>query len=207
MTEQNEAGLAEVTLGEKKFYLEYYAFIALITFSFIGEAVTSVSPYLGFWYWFLMIPIFAIEAIMYERRRTRRGVYAAANLILVQLIHWSSAFVALITLYVLWHTGRLQHQDVGIVALLIFSIFTFLDGLHCGWRFYLAGIFLFLTTILAANLKYFIWVALLIAIPIVIFGLYWERYQHLFPTTARNPERQKFQEASSNPTSVEKDKG
>jgi hypothetical protein len=207
MNEQNESALTETSL-RGRFYLEHYAFIALIILAFIGEAVTNISPYLGFWYWFLMIPIFAIEAIMYERRQAQREGYAVANLILIQIIHWGGAFVALITLYVLWHTGRLQHQDVGIVALLIFSIITFLDGLHCGWRFYLAGIFLFLTTILAANLKYFIWVALLIAIPIVVFGIYWERYHHFFPTTARNPERQRSPAALLNPASVEKeDKG
>lgn len=207
MAEQNEAGLTEVTFQGKKFYIEHYAFIALIVLAFIGEAVTNISPSLGFWYWFCMIPIFAIVAIMYEWRQAQREGYPVANLILVQIVHWGGAFVALITLYALWRTGRLQHQDIGIVALLIFSIITFLDGLHCGWRFYLAGIFLFLTTILASNLKYFIWVALLIAIPIVIFGLYWEKYHHLFPTTARKPERQKLQEASSNPPPAEKDKG
>ena len=46
MNKQNGSALTEATL-RGRFYLEHYAFIALIIFAIIGEAVTSLSPYLG----------------------------------------------------------------------------------------------------------------------------------------------------------------
>ena len=91
--------------------------------------------------------------------------------------------IALFATYSLWHVGRLGNEHTGLIVLLLLALTTFLDGYHVGWRFYLTGLLLFAYTIVAALLKAVIWIVLLIAIPVVVFGLYWEK-RHPLPTRA-----------------------
>ena len=44
-------------------------------------------------------------------------------------------------------TGQVTYEGAGLVILLILSLATFLNGTHIGWRFYLAGLLLGLTTV------------------------------------------------------------
>jgi len=55
----------------RKLRLEEFAFVGLIGFSIIGEYVSNVSPMISFWYWVVMIPIFAIVAIITEWSQAR----------------------------------------------------------------------------------------------------------------------------------------
>jgi ABC-type uncharacterized transport system permease subunit len=70
------------------------------------------------------------------------------------------------------------------VTLLVLALTTFLDGYHVGWRFYLAGLLLFLYTFIAAYLKAVIWIGILLAVPVIIVGLYWGKHSPL-PTRPR----------------------
>ncbi len=168
-----------------RFRLEEVAFLALVGLSIIGESVTNYSPIISFWYWLTMIPVFAMTAIITEWSQARARGISATNVILIQIVHWGGTCIALFATYSLWHVGRLGNEHTGIVILLLLALTTFLDGYHVGWRFYLAGLLLFAYTIIAALLKAVIWVALLIAVPVVILGLYWDKY-HPLPTAAKS---------------------
>ena len=165
--------------------LEEVAFLALIGLSVIGESVTNYSPITSFWYWLIMIPVFAMIAIITEWSQARARGILARNVILIQIVHWGGTCIALFATYSLWHVGRLGNEHTGIVIMLLLALTTFLDGYHVGWRFYLAGLLLFAYTIIAALLKAVIWVALLIAVPVVILGLYWDKH-HPLPTAAKS---------------------
>ena len=58
-------------LKRRKLRLEEFAFLGLIGFSIIGEYVGNVSPMISFWYWVVMIPTFAIAAIVTEWSQAR----------------------------------------------------------------------------------------------------------------------------------------
>jgi membrane-bound acyltransferase YfiQ involved in biofilm formation len=70
----------------------------------------------------------------------------------------------------------MTYEGIGLVVLLILSLATFLDGYHVGWRFYLTGTFLGITTVLAAYFEQFMWVMFIIAILSVVFAVYLEKY-------------------------------
>jgi hypothetical protein len=168
-----------------RFRLEEVAFLALVGLSVIGESVTNYSPIISFWYWLMMIPVFAMIAIITEWSQARARGTLARNVILIQIVHWGGTCIALFATYSLWHVGRFGNEHTGIIILLLLALTTFLDGYHVGWRFYLAGLLLFAYTVIAAMLKAVIWVALLIAVPVVILGLYWDKY-HPLPTAAKS---------------------
>jgi hypothetical protein len=183
-TEPNAAGQPERTKRER-LRLEEFAFPALVALSIIGESITNYSPIISFWYWLTMIPVFAMIAIITEWSQARARSISATNVIVIQLVHWGGTCIGLFATYSLWHVGRLANEHTGLVILLLLALTTFLDGYHVGWRFYLAGLLLFAYAIIAALLKVVIWVALLIAVPVVIFGLYWNK-RHPLPTAAKS---------------------
>jgi len=166
-----------------KMGLEELAFLGLVVLSVIGESVSNYSPIISFWYWLSMIPVFAATAIVTEWSRARAAGQSAMKVIGIQVAHWGGTVIGLFATYTLWHVGRLGNEHTGLIVLLLLALTTFLDGYHVGWRFYLTGVLLFIYTIVAALLKAVIWIALLIAIPVVIFGLYWDKH-HPLPTRA-----------------------
>jgi hypothetical protein len=177
--------LSEHKLAKKRTWrLEEFAFVGLIGFSIIGEYVGNVSPTISFWYWVVMIPAFAIVAIITEWSQARADGIPPQNVIFIQIVHWGGACIALLATYSLWNVGRLGNEPAGLVTLLILALTTFLDGYHVGWRFYLAGLLLFLYTFIAAYLKAVIWIGILLAVPVIIVGLYWGKHSPL-PTRPR----------------------
>ena len=163
----------------RKLRLEEFAFVGLIGFSIIGEYVSNVSPTISFWYWVVMIPTFAVVAIITEWSQARADGIPPQNVIFIQVVHWGGACVALLATYSLWKVGRLGNEPAGLVTLLLLALTTFLDGYHVGWRFYLAGLLLFVYTFIAAYLKAVIWILILLAVPVIIFGLYWDKHSPL----------------------------
>ena len=108
------------------------------------------------------------------------------TVIRIQVAHWGGTVIALLATYSLWQVGPHGNEQTGLIVVLLLALTTlttFLDGYHVGWRFYLAGVLLFIYAIVAALLKAVIWIALLVPIPVVIFGLYWDKH-HPLPTRA-----------------------
>ena len=184
MFEDDPIGLPRRGLfSQIKVGFEEFAFLGLVALSVIGEVVGNYSPIISFWYWLTMMPVFAATAIITEWSRARAAGQSAMKVIWIQVAHWGGTVIALFATYSLWHVGRLGNEHTGLIVLLLLALTTFLDGYHVGWRFYLAGLLLFAYTIVAALLKSVIWLTLLIAIPVVIFGLYWDK-NHPLPTRA-----------------------
>ncbi len=178
---QSEQSGTVVAEPVRKFNLEHFAFIGLIVFSLIGIAMTNLSPIISFWYWLAMVPVFAGAAVVTEWTQARHLGDTVTHVIKIQIAHWSGVVIALLATHTLWANGRLQNEDTGLVILLTLAVATYLDGPHCGWRFYLAGSFLFLIAVVAAHIKYFVWFVILLAVPIVLLGIYLDEH-HLVPT-------------------------
>ncbi|MGH8508108.1 MAG: hypothetical protein ACREVH_05245 [Gammaproteobacteria bacterium] len=184
MFEDDPIGLPRRALFSRiKMGFEEVAFLGIVVLSVIGESVGQYSPIISFWYWLTMIPVFAATAIITEWSRARAAGQSAMKVIWIQVAHWGGTVIALFATYSLWHVGRLGNEHTGLIVLMLLALTTFLDGYHVGWRFYLAGALLFIYAIVAALLKAVLWITLLIAIPVVIFGLYWDKH-HPLPTRA-----------------------
>lgn len=166
------------------YHLERYVFLSIVAFSIVGEYLNNIWPSFSVWYWIVMMPTFAVVSIVTALSRANLHQTSALDTVMTQLAHWGGAFLALGVTYVLWRSGRLTNEASGSVAVLLLSLTTFLNGYHVGWRFYLAGLLLFGYTVLAIYLKGFIWLAIVLAVPVILVGWYWER--HPFDRSARD---------------------
>jgi hypothetical protein len=136
-----------------------------------------------------MAPVFAAIAIITEWDRARREGHSVSEIVGVQLGHWGGVLIALVTIYEFWSEGRFTDENSASVILIVVGVATFLDGPHIGWRFYLAGIFIFILADIVAYLRSVTWLVILAAVPIILLGLYLDKH-FLAPTVRKHVVRE-----------------
>jgi hypothetical protein len=80
----------------------------------------------------------------------------------------------------------MTNEGSGLMILLIIALSTFLDGYHVGWRFYVAGIFLGLISIVAAYVEEFMWILFAVGLACLVLAVYVEKYLAARPSRSSN---------------------
>ncbi len=162
------------TLG--KFSHEERIYFLITILSLIGVGITDYAPTQSWVYWFCMVAAFATLAIVLEKLQVSTKEVPFRKVLITQLIHWGGTMVAVLISFSFVKTGRMTYDGDGLLILLILALATFIDGIHVGWRFYLAGMLLGLTTIFASYFEQFVWIVIAVAIASVIFAVLLEKY-------------------------------
>jgi len=107
-------------------------------------------------YWFVMIFLFTAIAIApdYYQFKQHGDNHKA---LIDRLLHWSGGLCAGIVIYAYHNSGRIFHEEAGLIVLLILALTTYLDGIKRGWRCIFAGLFLGLVTVCVAYFDSYIW--------------------------------------------------
>ena len=150
-------------------------FSALVVLAMIGIIITNISPATALYYWIFMLILYAGTSIYLGKKLASDKEEDIENFVLKQIIHWGASLVAILCVYTLLHTGRVNHEEAGLIMLLILSLSTFLAGSHVGWHFYLLGALLCTATIVIAYIEMFMWVIILVAALIVGGTYYWAK--------------------------------
>lgn len=185
MQEQNPDNLPSLESIFRYIYINEVIFISLVVLSFFGDILGQFFERGGVFYWLLMTPVFFIGVLMSERAKAEKDGYTSNRYIKLQVTHWSGTFIAVLCVMLLWHAEAVKAQATGQVIHIILALSTFLVGLHLGLRFYLLGLFLFATAALTIAMEGIVAVSLLLAVPVVLLGLYYEEHV-LFPRVLRN---------------------
>lgn len=157
----------------KRLQANEFILIALIALSAIGIGVTDFSPKYGFWYWAAMVPIFGGFSLYTGwSRATSQGI-SVSTVIRTQLLHWIGLLIAIILVFFLLRSGRINNIDAGLVALLMLAFATFLAGVHFDWRYMVVGIILGLAVVGAALVQEFIWMIMIPIVAAVILVIIW----------------------------------
>ena len=151
-------------------------FMLLVVLSVVGVGITDYSPADAHRYWIFMVFVCAITSIIgglsqhqgHENRRTLSWVS-------VQVLHWSACVAAVLIVYSLVHTGRINNADAGLILLLLLALRVFLNGSQVGRYFYLLGMLLGSMTVLMAYIEQYIWFILIVAVVVMIVAIYWDR--------------------------------
>ncbi|MBA2592229.1 MAG: hypothetical protein H0U97_08210 [Gammaproteobacteria bacterium] len=154
---------------------------ALIGLSYIGIALTRVSPQAGHLYWMVMIPVFGLISLLAQWQVVRANREKWSRLLRRQLFHWLALWVAVHLTYRLLNVGLLTHESVGFVVFLLLAFSFFLQGVYVDWRFYILGGFLAVSLVVAMYVTTFLWVMLFLAIAFVAVGVWYSRAQSRAP--------------------------
>lgn len=172
---------------QQRLKFEVAVFSVVLVLALIGVGITNFSASLSHIYWVIMTLILAIDSMISTWRFGAKKGYAPKQQFLIQLIHWGAGLVAILAVYTIFQTGQLSLESAGLMILLLLATVTFLNGIHLGWRFYLLGVLLFLTVLLAAYMEAFFWIILLVAIAMASFAVYWARYRGYPPSEEKTP--------------------
>lgn len=163
-----------------KFQVEEGILIFLLLLSLLGIGITHFSPADGYWYWIIMIIVFAIFAIAIGWLQSKQNEISFKNLLYEQAFHWGSCMLVVGAMFTLLHSDHLTSHNTGLIILLILSLATFLDGQRVGWRFSLVGLFLGISAILVSHFKHFMWMEAALVILIVYGTVMWESRWHKY---------------------------
>ena len=175
MTDTNTGGLPKET-GIRNTIKRYLGPDGVIMFlmvllAIVGIGITDFSPQLSHWYWLAMVVITGIACIVMEWSRARKKGLSATTIVKKEVFIWLGVLVAVNLVYFLFHSGRLDSENTGLVILLVLALATFLAGLRLDWRLCLLGGLLGGALILATYLEEFLWIVLMVVLAAAV-GIY-----------------------------------
>ena len=138
--------------------------ILLVLLAIVGIGITDFSPQLSHWYWLAMVVVIGIACVVMEWSRARKKGLSATTIVKKEVFIWLSVLVAVNLVYFLFHSGRLDSENTGLVILLILALATFLAGMRQDWRLCLLGVLLGGALILATYLEEFLWIVLMVVL-------------------------------------------
>jgi len=131
-------------------------FTLRLLLSLLGAYIGYAYRHASHDYWFVMIFLFTAIAIApdYYQFKQHGDNHKA---LIDRLLHWSGGLCAGIVIYAYHNSGRIFHEEAGLIVLLILALTTYLDGIKRGWRCIFAGLFLGLVTVCVAYFDSYIW--------------------------------------------------
>ncbi|MCA1853579.1 MAG: hypothetical protein LC647_14645 [Beggiatoa sp.] len=154
---------------------------AVIGLSYIGIALTRVSPPVSHLYWLVMVPVFGAISLLAQWQLVRADRGKWSLILRRQLFHWIGLWVAVQLTYRLLGAGLLNYESVGFVVFLLLAFAFFLQGVYVDWRFYIVGGFLAVSLLVAMYLAAYLWIILLLAIASMAGGVWYIRTQRRAP--------------------------
>jgi hypothetical protein len=154
---------------------------ALIGLSYIGIALTRVSPHAGHFYWMVMTPVFGAISLLAQWQLVRADPEKWSLLLRRQLFHWIGLWVAVHLTYMVLRVGLLNYESVGFVVLLLLAFAFFTQGVYVDWRFYIVGGFLAVSLLVAMYLTSYLWIIFLLAIAFVAGAVWYIKTQRRAP--------------------------
>lgn len=153
--------------------------ISMLVLSLVGMGITQFSPQESFMYWLAMIFVFGIAAMISGSWQAKEKGHVSGHLLkdllVLQSLHWLGALFTVLAVFILLQSGRMSSETAGLVILLILGLSIFLDGIRIGWRYSLAGIYLGSSAVLAALVKNFLPLLIVLSIAMVAGTVYWEK--------------------------------
>lgn len=166
--------------------------ISLLILSLVGMGITHFSPQESFMYWLAMIFVFGIAAMIsggwQAKEKGHVSGHLLKDLLVLQSLHWLGALLTVLAIFILLQSGRMSSETAGLVILLVLGLSTFLDGIRIGWRYSLAGIYLGTAAVLAAVVKNFLPLLILLSIAMVAGTVYWEKRRTATPAPSQDPD-------------------
>jgi len=148
----------------------------LLGCSFVGVAITNISPASSHTYWMAMVPVFFIASLVTEWPNIRNGRYPWKTVLWNHSLQWLALLAAAQMVFVIQQIGRLNNETTGLILLLLFALSTFVAGIRMGWVFRLAGIFLAAGLLVLAYIERYLWVLILVAILMLAIHHFVTRY-------------------------------
>jgi len=158
---------ATVTPGTWKRQL--WMAVALGALGVAGPAIEARTEGVAWWYWVLVLPVFAYLSWRLGRREGQTFWPAAGTL----MVHWLGVLLALNIVALLVHTEELGRPAGGIVSLLLLGLGCFAAAVHVHRVFYVSTVLLWGGALAATYVREHLWLVtgLMLATGCVAYGI------------------------------------
>jgi len=166
------------TLGKVKSYphINEVFFIVLVVLCFIGDILGEISEHFAVFYWLLMVPVFFFITLLDEQAKELKTGLSIAHFYRFNLIYWTSSLLSIFLILFLWHAEALDAKGSALAIHIIVAQTIFLLGILAGLRFYLIGLFLFISAGMTIFMEGMMGISLLLLIPVIYLGFYFEKH-------------------------------
>ena len=175
VTEQNENENLAIEKLIRYDHINEIFFITLVFLCFIGDILAEFSGHVAVFYWLLMIPVFFFITLFNEKAKEFKTGISIEHFVRFNYLYWASALISISLVLMLWHSEDLDAKGSALAIHMIVAQTMFLLGIVAGLRFYLIGSFLFLTAATTILMEGVVGITLLLAIPVLFFGFYYEK--------------------------------
>lgn len=149
----------------------HHLFTLRLLLSLLGAYIGYRYRHTSHDYWFVMIFLFTAIAIAPDYYRFKHHGDNPKALI-ERLLHWAGGLCAGIVIYAYHHSGRIFHEEAGLIVLLILALTTYLDGIKKDWRCVFVGLFLGMITVCVAYFDNYIWQLMVLAALAIAYSYY-----------------------------------
>lgn len=149
----------------------HHLFTLRLLLSLLGAYIAYAYRHASHDYWLLMMFLFTVIAIApgyYQFRQHGDNVKEFTR----DVMHWTGGLCAGIVVYAYHSSGRIFHEETGLIVLLIVALTTYLDGIRRGWRCIFTGLFLGLITVCVAFFDSYLWQLTALAAVAVVYSHY-----------------------------------
>ncbi len=105
----------------KHIYINEIIFIGLVVLCFMGDVIGEISDHVSVMYWLFLVPIFFISTIIIEKAQSIKLAKPIKKHLRFSLVLWFSAFVSVLLILFLWHSGAFLAQTVGLIIHIILA--------------------------------------------------------------------------------------
>ncbi len=165
-------------------YINEIIFVLLVFLCFIGELLAEFTDRVALFYWFFMTPVFFYCSILSEKAKAISTGVEIKHLLRYELLCWGSVMAAVLLIFLMWHAETLKPGAAAMSIHIILAHTMFVSGVILGVYYYLVGAILFLTAALSILFGGTFGLDLVLAIPFIWLGLYYEK-KLIFPTLKR----------------------
>jgi len=141
-------------------------FMSRLLLSLLGAYIAHTYRHASHDYWLLMMFLFCIIGVAPSYYQFRRKGADFKDFVR-SLLHWSGGLCAVLVVYAYHGSGRIFHEEAGLIVLLILALTTYLDGMQTGWRCMFSGLFLGLIAVCAAYFDSYIWQLAVLAVTVI----------------------------------------
>ncbi len=107
----------------------------LLILAFIGLIITDVRHDGGWFYWRLLIPVYAIASLWLSWYLRKKNHGLGLKLIWQELLHWLGLVLAVLLLSSLVNIGIIGRFEAGLIILIMLALTTFLAGIYTEYSF------------------------------------------------------------------------
>jgi len=158
-------------MNKQKLLSTHNLFIVRLLLSLLGAYIGYSYRDLSHDYWLVLMFLFTVIAIApgyYRFKQHRDNLKELTR----DIMHWSGGLCAGIVVYAYHSSGRIFHEETGLIVLLIVALTTYLDGIQRGWRCIFTGLFLGLITVCVAFFDSYLWQLSTLAAAALIYSHY-----------------------------------